>query len=105
MLILTHQQQAAFEKTLWEKEKIACNEQFLLFPQCFLLNQILVSTLVHIFEIILFTAELEEPKIGSSAKGLTHYPDREGMKTLREKQKMLVTSKFLFSQNMMFSIL
>ena len=23
-------------KTLWEKEEIACNEQFLLFPQCFL---------------------------------------------------------------------
>ena len=48
------------------------NEQFLLFPQCFLLNQITVSRFVHIFDIIsLFAAELEKPKIGISGKGLT----------------------------------
>ena len=41
------------------------NEQFLLFPQCFLLNQIIVSPSVNIFKIIsLFAAELEKPKIG-----------------------------------------
>ena len=46
------------------KEEIARNEQFLLFPQCFLLNQIIVSPFVHIFDFIfLFAAELEEPKI------------------------------------------
>ena len=45
--------------------EIACNKQFLLFPQCFLLNQIIVSPFVHIFDIIsLFAAELEEPKLG-----------------------------------------
>ena len=47
------------------KGEIARNEQFLLFPQCFLLNQIIVSPFVQIFYIIsLFAAELEEPKIG-----------------------------------------
>ena len=51
-----------------------CNEQFLLFPQCFLLNQIIVSPFVHIFDIIsLFAAELEDPDIGISGKGLTLY--------------------------------
>ena len=34
------------------KEEIARNEQFLLFPQCFLLNQVIVSQFVHIFDII-----------------------------------------------------
>ena len=34
----THQQQTAFENIVG-KEEIARNEQFLLFPQCFLLNQ------------------------------------------------------------------
>ena len=41
LLILTHQQQTAFENIVG-KEEIARNEQFLLFPQCFLLNQIIV---------------------------------------------------------------
>ena len=54
------------------KGEIARNEQFLLFPQCFLLNQITVSQLVHIFDIIsLFPAEFEKPKIGISGKGLS----------------------------------
>ena len=49
------------------KEEIARNEQFLLFPQCFLLNQVNESPFVHIFDIIsLFAAKLEEPKIGIS---------------------------------------
>ena len=62
--ILTHQQQTAFEN-IEGKEEIARNEQFLLFPQCFLLNQKIVSPFVNIFDIIsLFVAELEEPKIG-----------------------------------------
>ena len=59
-----HQQQTAFENIV-EKEEIACYEQFLLFPQCFPLHQIIVSLFVHIFDIIsLFAAELEEPKTG-----------------------------------------
>ena len=43
------------------------NEQFLPFPQCVLLNRIIVSPFVHIFDII-FTAEFEKPKIGMSGK-------------------------------------
>ena len=53
------------------KEEIARNKQFLLFPQCFLFNQKIVSPFVNIVDIIsLFAAELEEPKIGISGKGL-----------------------------------
>ena len=59
-----HQQKIAFENIVG-KEEIARYEQFLLFPQRFLLNQKLVSPFVNIYDIIsLFAAELEEPKIG-----------------------------------------
>ena len=65
-----HQQQTAFENIV-EKGEIAGNKRFLLFPQCFLLNQIIVSPFVPAFEIIsLFAAEFKEPKIGISGKGL-----------------------------------
>ena len=65
-----HQQQPAFVNIVG-KEEIARNEQFLLFPQCFLLNQIIVSPFIHTFDIIsLFAAEFEKPKIGLSGKGL-----------------------------------
>ena len=64
MLVLTHQQQTASENIVG-KEEIARNEQFLLFPQCFLLSQIVVSPLSIFFDIIsLFAAEFEKPKIG-----------------------------------------
>ena len=71
ILILTHQRQTAFEKkTIVGKGEIARYEQFLLFPQCFQLNHITVSPFFHIFDIVpLFAIELEEPKIGISAKG------------------------------------
>ena len=70
ILILTHQQQTAFENIVGKGE-IARNEQFLLFPQCFLLNQITASPFLHIFHIISsFAAEFEGPKIGISGKGL-----------------------------------
>ena len=53
------------------KAEIARHKQFLHFPQYFLLNQIIVSPFVHIFDIIsLFAAEMQEPKIGISGKGL-----------------------------------
>ena len=61
MLILTYQQQTAFENIVG-KEEIAHNEQFLLFPQCFLLNRTIVPKL-FIF-LTSYAAELEEPKIG-----------------------------------------
>ena len=61
-------------KNMVGKGEFACNEQFLLFPQCFLLNQIIVSPFVHIFYIIsFFAAESEEPKISLSSKGSNHY--------------------------------
>ena len=64
MIVLTHQQQTAFENIVGKGE-IAGNEQFLLFRRCFLLNQIILSPFVHNFAVIsLFAAELEEPKIG-----------------------------------------
>ena len=59
-----YQQHTAFENIVG-KEEIVHGKQFLLFPQCFLLNQKIVSSLINIFDIIsLFAAELEEPKIG-----------------------------------------
>ena len=51
-------QQTAFENIVG-KEEIACNEQFLLFPQCFLLNHKIASPFVSIFDIIsLFAASV-----------------------------------------------
>ena len=68
-----HQQQTAFENIVGKGE-IARNEQFLLFPQCFLFDQTIVSAFVHISDIIsFFAAEFEEPKSGISGKGLTVY--------------------------------
>ena len=62
--------QTAFENTEGKRE-IARNEQFLFFPQCFLLNQIIVSASVDIFDIIsLFADEFEKPKFGIAGKGL-----------------------------------
>ena len=67
-----HQLQTAFENNVGKGE-IAHNKQFLLSPQCFLLNQITVSPFVHVFDIIsLFATEFEEPKIGILGKGLKH---------------------------------
>ena len=68
MLILTDQQQKASENIV-KKGVIAHNEQFLLSPQCFLLNQIIVFPFVQIFDIIsVFAAEFGKPKIGISGK-------------------------------------
>ena len=63
-----HQKQTAFEN-IEGKEEIARNEQFLLFPQCFLCNQI-ICPFVHMSDIIfLFAAELEKPKLAYEVKG------------------------------------
>ena len=71
ILVLTHQHQTAFESIVRKKEEIARYEQFLLFPQCFLLNQVIACPFAHSFDIIsLFAAEFEEPRIGISGKGL-----------------------------------
>ena len=57
-MILTHQQHTAF-KHIVGKEEIAPNEQYLLFPQCFVFPFDLIFNIIS-----LFVAELEEPKIG-----------------------------------------
>ena len=62
-----HQHQTAFENNVGKGE-IARNKQFLLFPQCFLLNQIIVSLFVHNFDII---SLFEKPRIGISGKKST----------------------------------
>ena len=80
-----HQQPTAFENM--GKGEITRYDQFLHFPQCFLLNQIIVSSFVHIFDIIsLFAAEFEEPKIGISGK--------EFNKT--KKQFLIICLSFFF---------
>ena len=64
--MLRYQQQTAFENIVG-KEEFAHKEQFLLFPQCFLLDQKIVSPFINIYDITcisLLAAELEEPKIG-----------------------------------------
>ena len=48
-----HQKQAAFENIV-EKGEIARNEQFFLFPQFFLLKQLIVSPFVHILPSYLY---------------------------------------------------
>ena len=64
-----HQQQTAFENIVG-KEEIARYEQFLLFPQCFLLNQKMVNAFVNISDIIsLFASELESLKLAYEVKG------------------------------------
>ena len=63
-----HQQLTVFENIV-DKGEIARNEQFLLFPHCFLHKQIIVSPFVHIFDIISLFAS-ENPKISKSGKGL-----------------------------------
>ena len=58
-----HQQQTAFENIVG-KEEMAHNEPFLLFPQCFLLNQKIEYPFAKTFDVIsLFAAELQKPKI------------------------------------------
>ena len=65
-----HQQQTVFENIVGKRE-IACNTQFLLFPQCFLLKSVYCIPICPFFDIIsLFADELKEPKIGISGKGL-----------------------------------
>ena len=59
-----HQQQTAFENIV-EKGAISLS------PQCFQLNQIILSPIVHVLDIkSLFAAELDEPKIDISGEGL-----------------------------------
>ena len=64
-----HQQQTAFENILGNGE-IARDMQFLLFPQCFLLNQIIVSQFVHIFELQLsLLLNLQSLKLAYQVEG------------------------------------
>ena len=62
-----HQQQAALEN-IEGKGEIAHNEHFLLFPQ----SDNCIPICPHISNHIKFAAQLEEPKIGISGKGLSN---------------------------------
>ena len=87
ILTVMGQQQTAFGN-LMRKGEIARNEQFLLFPQCFLLNQIILSQVFHIFDIIsLFAAEFEERKIDISGKGFK-LTNRVSLNTLQLSKKV-----------------
>ena len=69
MLILKHQQQAAVGNIVG-KQEISRNEQFLLFPQCFLLDEMIESPFVHNFYTIsLFVAVFESLKSAYLVKG------------------------------------
>ena len=84
---MTLQQQAVFENIVGKGE-IARNEQFLLFPQCFQFNQIVVYPFVHIFDIIsILAAEMVKPKIGISVKGLIDSNTENFWKTLRKMEE------------------
>ena len=101
-----HQHQTTFENIVGKGE-IACNKQFLLFPQCFLLNQIIVSPFVLIFDIIsLFAAELEDPTTDNpfpNKPWFLRVCSARLLKTLWEKEKLLVKSNFSFSHSVFYS--
>ena len=80
------------------KGEIARKEQFLLFPHSFLLNQIFVSPFVRIFDIIsLFAAELEEPEIGISGRGLTSPNDQfRPVRNVSTDDKLNIIQKLKF---------
>ena len=64
-----HQQQTVFENIVG-KEEIACNELFLLFPQCFLHNQINVPHLSIFWTSYLYLLlNLKSPKLAHEVKG------------------------------------
>ena len=51
------------------KEEIACNEQFLLFPQCFLLNQVIVSQLaIFLTSYLYLLLNWKSPKLAYEVK-------------------------------------
>ena len=99
-----HQQQTAFENIVGKGE-IAHNEQFLLFPQCFLLNQITVTLFVHIFDIIsLFAAEFEEPKVGIQGKVSTHTINESRLCTFTSADKIPLKPQTACSHKQSWSI-
>ena len=71
------------------KRRNCSKEQYLLLPQCFLINQKIVSLFVNIFDIeFLFAAEMVEPKIdmwGKELKGFFFRADKRHHSRFREK--------------------
>ena len=66
---MTQQQQTAFENSMGKGE-IARNEQFLLFQQCFLLNQITVSHLsIFMTSYLYLLLNLKSLKLANEVKG------------------------------------
>ena len=64
-----HEQQTGFENIVG-KEEIAHNEQFLLFPPCFLLDQIIVPSLsIFLTSCIYLLPNWKSPKLAYEVKG------------------------------------
>ena len=99
------------KKTLWEKEKLLVTSKFLLFPQCFqkacfpgASKGVIVWHIVRHYYLVslthyqttnfrLFQTESLHSTISNLMKMAENGPNRK--KTLWEKEKLLVTSKFL----------
>ena len=90
---MTHQQKKALENIM-EKEEIARKEQIILFPQCFFSqSDNCIPIYPYFFDIFLFAAELEEPKIFISGKGLEVALQILGRKFYKNVKKIIHTSK------------
>ena len=98
-------------KTLWEKREIACNEQFLLFPQCF---QTLWRTFSHVYQIsniYLQTLSVLESLKFVIWERVNPFPNKPWflpvcsislLKTLWEKEKLLIMSNFSFFHSVFY---
>ena len=98
-------------KTLWGNCEISRGEQFLLFPQCFLPVWI---TLCHFHQNL--NCRLQTLSVWKSLKfvvweRVNPFPNQPWflrvcstniLKTLREKEKLIVTSNFSFSHNVFY---
>ena len=79
-----HQQQTDFENIV-EKEEIACYKQFLLFPQCFLLDQIIVPHLsIFLKSYLYLLLNWKSPKLACEVKG---YGEQLHQSTLKSINK------------------
>ena len=104
-----HEQQTAF-KNIVKKEEIACNEQFFLSPQCFLLRKIYLHLSIFFTSNLYLVLNQKSPKLANEAQGIVKIwkifsstrcltSQSQALATLRKivlenivkKKKMLVT--------------
>ena len=93
-----NQQETAFENIVG-KEETALNEQFLLFPQCFLLNQKIVSPYVNIFDIISYLLlNWKSPKL-TWGKGLKQHKWWHNCKLKSENNENIMNGDIMCLQD------